>query len=107
MPQAKTNTALITGGAKRIGREIAFLLAAQGYDLVVNYNNSQLEAQELAMEIDKKFKVKCAIFKADLRDLEQTKKLAEFVKKNSSNWNLLVNNASIFNKSKFLTAWLS
>jgi pteridine reductase len=104
MPQAKTNTALITGGAKRIGREIAFLLAAQGYDLVINYNNSQLEAQELATEIDKKFKVKCAIFKADLRDLEQTKKLAEFVKKNSSNWNLLINNASIFNKSKFLTA---
>jgi len=104
MPHAKTNTALITGGAKRIGREIAFLLAARGYDLVINYNNSKAEAEKLAAEIGEKFKVKCVIFKADLRDLEQTKKLAEFVKKNSSNWNLLINNASIFNQSKFLTA---
>lgn len=100
----KNSTALITGGAKRIGREIALLLAERGYDLVISYNNSKSEAEKLATKISKKFNVKCAIFKADLRDLEQTKKLAEFVRKNSSNWNLLVNNASIFNQSKFLTA---
>lgn len=100
----KNSTALITGGAKRIGREIALLLASQGYDLVISYNESKKDAEKLAAEIGKKFKVKCDIFKADLRDTKQTKKLADFVKKNSTNWNLLINNASIFRPSKFLTA---
>jgi NAD(P)-dependent dehydrogenase (short-subunit alcohol dehydrogenase family) len=97
-------TALITGGAKRIGREIAINLAKVGYDLVVSYNNSKQEAQFLAQEIEKKFNRKCEIFCCDLRDKNQTKKLAKFTSKNFSNWNLLINNASIFNKSKFLTA---
>jgi NAD(P)-dependent dehydrogenase (short-subunit alcohol dehydrogenase family) len=99
----KNNTALITGGAKRIGREISIFLASQGYDLVISYNKSKAEAQNLATEISKKFAVKCQIFQADLCDLDQTKKLTQFVKKNSSNWNLLINNASIFEQSKFLT----
>ena len=100
----KSNTALVTGGAKRIGREIAIFLASHGYNLVISYNNSQAEAQKLAAEIGEKFRVKCDIFQADLRDSKQAKNLADFVSENSSNWNLLINNASIFNKSKFLTA---
>ena len=35
-------TALITGGAKRIGKEIALHLARSGYDLVIHYNNSKI-----------------------------------------------------------------
>ncbi|MBM3579968.1 MAG: SDR family oxidoreductase [Alphaproteobacteria bacterium] len=100
----KHNTALITGGAKRIGRKIALLLASRGYDLVISYNKSKQEAKELAAEISKKFQVKCDIFQADLRDEKQAKRLAEFVKINSANWSLLINNASIFTKSNFLTA---
>lgn len=106
MPKKNKNsgTALITGGAKRIGREIALNLAEMGYDLVISYNKSQTEAKKLSAEISKKFGVKCEIFKCDLSDAKQAKKLAEFVRKNFSNWNLLINNASIFNKSKFATA---
>ena len=100
----KIGPALITGAAKRIGREIALNLAKMGYDIVISYNESQAEAKKLSAEIAKKFAVKCEIFKCDLKDQNQTKKLAQFVKKNFSNWNLLINNASIFNKSKFLTA---
>lgn len=100
----KSSTALITGGAKRIGREIAVFLASQGYDLVISYNNSSAEAEKLAAEISEKFQVKCAIFQADLRDQKQAIALVNFIKNNSSNWNLLVNNASIFNKSKFISA---
>lgn len=97
-------TALVTGAAKRIGREIALGLAEMGYDVVISYNESSVDAKKLAAEISKKFAVKAEIFKCDLRDQKQTKKLAEFVRKNFLNWNLLVNNASIFRKSKFVTA---
>lgn len=100
----KIGTALITGAAKRIGREMALYLAAQGYDIVISYNESAVDVKKTAAEIEKKFAVKCEVFKCDLTKQDQVKKLAEFVKKNSSNWNLLINNASIFNKSKFLTA---
>jgi len=99
----KLGTALITGAAKRIGRKVALNLAAQGYDVVISYNKSEAEAQKLALEIAKKFSVKCEIFQCDLCDWKQAKNLAQFVRKKFPDWNLLINNASIFNKSKFLT----
>lgn len=104
MKRNSLGTALITGAAKRIGRNIALNLAQTGYDLVIGYKNSDTEAKTLAQEIQEKFLVKCEIFSCDLRDSKQVEKLAEFTAKNFPNWNLLINNGSIFNKSKFLTA---
>ncbi len=102
--QKRSNAALITGGAKRIGREIAICLASRGYDLLISYNNSKKEAEKLADEISKKYQVRVEIFHCDLTDARQAKKLINFAKDNFKNLNLLVNNASIFNKSKFLSA---
>lgn len=96
-----SQTALITGAAKRIGRAMAENLAKKGYNLVISYNNSKKEAEILAQNLVKKYQIEVQIAKCDLRDLEQTKQLAEFMKKNHKNWNLLINNASIFQQSKF------
>ncbi|MBO7298184.1 MAG: SDR family NAD(P)-dependent oxidoreductase, partial [Kiritimatiellae bacterium] len=43
--------ALVTGGAERVGREIAFTLAEQGCDIIIHYNRSAEEAEELANEL--------------------------------------------------------
>lgn len=99
-----TKAALITGGAKRIGREIAIFLASQGYDVALSYNKSAQDARELADEITQKFAVKCEIFAADLCDEKSAEKLAEDVIKKFPHLSLLVNNASIFRKSKFFAA---
>jgi len=96
--------ALITGAAKRIGREIALNLAAHGYDIAISYNKSEETAKKLAAEIEKKFAVRCEIFQSDLTEKDASKKLALEVIKKFPKWNLLINNASIFNKSKFLSA---
>lgn len=96
------NLALITGGAKRIGREIAFTLAQKNYDILLSYNNSKKAAQDLSNEIKDKFPVDCQIFQSDLSDITQVKSLADFALEISKNWTLLINNASIFHKSKFL-----
>lgn len=100
----KNNAALITGSAKRIGREMAFTLAAKGFDVAIHYHNSKSVAQELADEIKKKFHVQCEIFCADLqKSSTATKLIAEVIAK-FPHLNLLINNASIFRESKFLTA---
>lgn len=103
-----TGTALITGGSKRIGAAITQHLAKMGYNLVITYNNSASEAKSLAKKIQNTHKVKCEIFHCDLFDSKQTKKLADFTKsfaaKSKQDWNLLINNASIFNKSDFLAS---
>jgi pteridine reductase len=104
MESKKLGTALITGAAKRIGREIALYLAARGYDIVINYHKSQDDAQKLSKEIKEKYLVNCEIIAGDLSDALQVKNVAEYMIKNFPNWNLLINNASIFNKSKFLDA---
>lgn len=93
------NCALITGAAKRIGREVALELALKGYDIAISYNSSKKEALNLAQEIAKTKKVKCEIFQADLTKKEDAKKLIKDVIKKFPNLNLLVNSASIFNKS--------
>lgn len=95
-------TALITGGSKRIGREISLKLAELNYDLVIHYNNSKDEAEKLARLIEKKYSVKVSVFKADLLNHQELKSLVDFMKKNFFNWSLLINNASFFYKSKFL-----
>jgi NAD(P)-dependent dehydrogenase (short-subunit alcohol dehydrogenase family) len=95
--------ALITGAAKRIGRELALNLGQAGYDILISYNNSKQEAEVLAKKIIQDFGVQCQIFCCNLQDVEQTKKLAKFAVKTFPHLNLLINNASIFNKSKFLS----
>ena len=44
-------TVLVTGAAKRIGREIAMAFAADGWKVVIHYNRSSDEARELLAEL--------------------------------------------------------
>ena len=43
--------ALITGGAKRLGREMSLYLAKRGYDVAVHYNSSDDDARVVVDEI--------------------------------------------------------
>ena len=46
-----SKTALITGGAKRIGRAISLSLAEQGFDIIIHYSQSEKEAEELVIKL--------------------------------------------------------
>jgi len=100
MSNNNTKTALITGGAKRIGKAIAIGLAQQGYDIIIHYNNSESEAKNLAQNIIK-IGVNCQIIKANLLNFDEVEGMIQQLKKINS-WNLLINNASIFQQSNFL-----
>jgi pteridine reductase len=51
--QLRGKTVLITGAARRIGRQIAKTLAQRGASLVLHYNHSRKEAQGLQAELEK------------------------------------------------------
>jgi NAD(P)-dependent dehydrogenase (short-subunit alcohol dehydrogenase family) len=48
---SSSRTAIVTGGAKRIGAEIVRALAADGWHVLIHYNHSRAEAEALAAEI--------------------------------------------------------
>jgi NAD(P)-dependent dehydrogenase (short-subunit alcohol dehydrogenase family) len=68
-------TALITGGAKRVGAAIAAHLAARGYDLVLHYHRSHGAATALAKELQSSHGTSVRLHPADL---EQTESLDHF-----------------------------
>ncbi len=96
------NTALITGASQRLGKEMAICLAKKGFDLVIHYNKSQTQATQLLQELKQNYNINGATIDGDLSDKSSAKKIANFMFENYPNWNLLINNSSIFNKSKFL-----
>jgi len=87
--------ALVTGGAKRIGREIALKLASKGYCLALTYNSSLKEAEKTARAIAK-LDVKCELFRVDLARERDLFGLIPAVLEKLPYLNLLINNASVF-----------
>ncbi|MGC9453256.1 MAG: SDR family oxidoreductase [Phycisphaerae bacterium] len=89
--------ALVTGGAKRLGRAIALALARDGYDLAVHYNRSAEAAGQLAEEI-RQIGRRCETFQCDLADTPAVEELAGRVHDTFPGWSVLVNNASLFER---------
>jgi NAD(P)-dependent dehydrogenase (short-subunit alcohol dehydrogenase family) len=89
-------TALVTGGARRIGRELATALAAAGATVVVHYRESRAEAHDLAAGIAMQGGG-AFIVGGDLADPETAAALpAEAARVAARPLDILINNASIF-----------
>lgn len=93
--------ALVTGGAKRIGRSIALALAEESYDIALHYGTSAAEAEKTAGEI-RQLGVECATFRCDLADEQEVLCLLPRVVEKMPGLEILVNNASIFEKGKIV-----
>lgn len=91
--------ALVTGGAKRVGRAIALALAREGWDVCVHYDRSRAEAEATASEA-RQFGVKAAAVQADLEDAAAAPGLVARAADAVGPLACLVNNASIFEMDK-------
>ncbi len=91
----KGKTALITGSAKRIGRACALRLAREGADIIIHYNSSRNEAEELAGAI-KMHGRKAWTVQQDLSDKDAGPRLMEKARSKSTGIDYLINSASIF-----------
>lgn len=87
--------ALVTGAARRLGREIALMLAREGAHVVVHHRASVVQAAETA-DAAEELGVKAWTLGADLASPRETAQLMEEAERLAGPVDLLVNNASIF-----------
>lgn len=86
---------LITGAAKRIGRQLALDLATAGHDIVVHYNKSAREAEEVARVIRERGR-RVALVQGDLADADIAERLVTSATEQIGLLTALINNASIY-----------
>ncbi|MDX2018176.1 MAG: SDR family oxidoreductase [Planctomycetota bacterium] len=87
--------ALVTGGARRVGRAIALELARAGCDVLITYNASESEARSASAEIER-VGVRARAEALDLNDLERVERFSERLAKELPRVDVLVHNASIY-----------
>lgn len=96
MKKGDRKVAVVTGGARRIGRAIAEHLHGLGFDIALHYRRSQDSAQALAEDLCAHRADSCRVFQADLEDQVQVAVLARDILARYADIDLLVNNASGF-----------
>lgn len=90
----KDKIALVTGGSRGIGKEVALKLAKNGANVAINYANSSEKAEEVIEEI-KSLGVNAISIKADVSSEEDVNNLVKTVEKQLGKIDILVNNAGI------------
>jgi pteridine reductase len=95
-------TVLVTGAAKRVGREIAKGFAKKGAHLLIHYYHSKKEAEELAREL-RENRVSAKIYSANLLNLTELQNMTDKILRGVGTVDVLVNNASLFYPTPFET----
>ena len=103
---ADLKTALVTGSARRLGREIALRLAGQGYYTFVHYLGSKREATAVLRQIEKAGG-RGALVRGDLGDAVEVESLALDVRAGlkqigSRKLDVLVNNVGVYKTGPLL-----
>jgi len=94
-PALPRRTVLVTGAARRLGREIALALAAAGWQVAVHYRGSAEDAMETAAEC-RRLSGASATFDADLQSEDAVRALLPRVVAHFGQVDAVVNNASLF-----------
>ena len=92
--------ALVTGGARDVGRAIATTLAAEGAAIAVNYHNSRAGADAVVAEI-KAAGGRAVAIQADISDLAAVKAMVETTAREFGRLDILVNNAGLVIRKRF------
>lgn len=86
---------LVTGSSRGIGKACIIDFASKGYNVVINYLNSEKEALELQKYVIDNYDVDAITIKADVSDEEEVKKMIGKIIDHFGKIDVVVNNASI------------
>ena len=91
----KNKVALITGSSRGIGRATITEFAKKGYNVVINYKNSEKEATELKEQLQNDYNIKALAIRADVSNEEEVKEMVNIIISEFGHIDVLVNNAGI------------
>lgn len=91
---------VITGASRGIGRNMAYNLAINGYQVIANYNASEKQALELQEELRTQG-IEIDIFKANVSKSQEARKLINYAIEKYGKIDVLINNAGIAQEKLF------
>ena len=97
--QNNDKIALVTGGAKRIGKSIVLRLAENGWSVAIHYRKSAAKAEAVAAEVRLRGG-RAVTIQADLTNEVEVLEIIPKVRATLGPLTLLVNNASVFEMDK-------
>jgi len=92
--------ALVTGGSRGLGKDMALSLAKKGIDVILTYNTKKAEAEKVVSQIGRSGR-KAVALKSDVSDIKSIDNfISELLLSLQTNWNInkfdyLINNAGI------------
>ena len=96
--------ALVTGGARRVGKSIAVALARRGMDVAIHFRSSRSDALRTVEQLTE-LGVKAVALKADFNDETATRSLVDQARDNlGRDLTVLINNAAVFGRDHITTA---
>ena len=87
-------TVIVTGGSRGIGKAIVYAFANAGYNVILNYNQSEQSAKNIVEDL-KDCKGVVEMFRADVSKREDVDAMVEYVNKEFGGIDVLVNNAGV------------
>ncbi|MFQ3475673.1 SDR family oxidoreductase [Halonotius sp. F2-221B] len=95
VPELDGRTALVTGSAQRVGRELLLTLAAAGADVAVHYNTSADAAETTAADA-REYGVDATTVSGDITDPQAVDELFDTIESHLGSVDILVNNVGNF-----------
>ena len=100
IPESIPRCALVTGGAKRLGRAMALALAEAGFDLAIHFATSAGEAEATAQQVRARGR-RAVTLRADLMREDEAARLLPEAAAALGPLGVLVNNASTFGRDEW------
>src|SRR5437763_674889 len=100
MHELKGKAVVVTGAARRIGREIALELARSGADIAITFNTSDREARKTVVELTS-LGGRAVALHCDVRDEKSVETMVAEVRRELGGIDVLVNNAGAYDTVEF------